>query len=105
MLDTAGFVDLRGYLKRRIAYARYRVGSSTWHEVTLSGIDILNSGIVRARLNINSGGSAITVRRVELYNTDRELFAHQDCNITVTAGQTGILFWFDFNITESEVNT
>lgn len=101
MLDSAGFSDLRSYLKRRLAYGRYRVGS-TWTRVQLTGVDIQSNGIVRARMNINSGGSAITVNRAELYNTDGSLFAHQDCSIAVSAGQTGILFWFDFNITESE---
>ena len=40
MIDSAGFADLRGYLKRRIACARFRVGS-TYYTVPLSGIDIL----------------------------------------------------------------
>ena len=29
MIDSAGFADLRGYLKRRIACARFRVGSTS----------------------------------------------------------------------------
>ena len=37
---------------------------------------------------------------MELYNSDSALFAHQDCSITINAGQTGILYWFDFNIKE-----
>ncbi len=99
MLDSQGFVDMRNFLKRRISYARYRVGN-TWTKVPLNGIDVQSNGVVRARLHINSGGNQITVNRVELYNTDAVLFCHQDCSITVAAGQTGILFWFDFNITE-----
>lgn len=101
MLDAAGFSDLRNYLKRRLSYGRYQVGT-TWTKVPLTGVDIQSNGIVRVRLNVNSGGSEITVNRVELYNTDGSLFAHQDCSITVAAGQTGILFWFDFNFTENE---
>lgn len=101
MLDIAGFADLRSYIKRRVAYARYRV-DGTWTKVLLSDVKIRPDGIVRVQLNINSGGSTITVNRVELYNSDNELWAHQDCDIQVTAGQTGILFWFDFNITERE---
>ncbi len=101
MLDAAGFTDLRNFIKRRINYARYRVGS-TWYKTTLSQIEILSSGTVRAQMNVNSGGSSITVTRVELYNNDQELWAHQDCNITLTPGQTGILFWFDFTLREEE---
>ncbi len=99
MLDTAGIADFRSFCKRRIAYARYRVGS-TWTKVPLSSVSILSSGVVRAQLNINSGGSSMTINRVELWNQAGELFAHEDCSITINTGQTGILYWFDFNIQE-----
>lgn len=99
MLDSAGIADYRKFTLRRIAFARYRVGSA-WHKTYLSNVSIRSDGIVRVQLNINSGGSSITVNRVELYNSDGELFAHQDCSITLDVGQTGILFWFDFNIKE-----
>ena len=99
MLDTAALADFRNYTKRRVAYARYRVGS-TWYKTYLSDIVIRSDGVVRAQLNINSGGSRITVNRVELYNTDAQLWAHEDCSITINTGQTGILYWFDFHITE-----
>ena len=99
MLDAAGLADFRNFAKNRIAYARYRVGG-TFTNVYLSSCEILNTGVVRAALNINSGGSPITVTRVELINQAGELFAHEDVNITIDAGQTGILYWFDFNIKE-----
>lgn len=101
MIDVAGFSDLRNYIKRRVAYARYRAGN-TWTKVPLSSCTVRSDGIVRAALNINNNGSTITVTRVELYNTDQELWAHQDCSIKVESTQSGILFWFDFRITESE---
>ena len=101
MLDAAGFTDLRNYIKRRIYYARYRAGS-TWYRTELSDIEVLSNGTVRAQLNVNSGGAQITVNRVELYNNNSDLWAHQDCNVTLTPGQTGILFWFDFTIIEKE---
>lgn len=103
MIDGAGFEDLRKYIKRRVSYARYRVGS-TYHKIYLTKVKILQNGTVRVQVNINADGAAITVNRVELFNTDGQLWAHQDCNIRLEAGQTGILFWFDFTIRE-EVNT
>lgn len=98
MLDAAGLADYRNFTKNRIAYAQYRVGS-IFTKVYLSSVEIVN-GIVRAQLNINSGGSSMTINRVELYNQAGELFAHEDVNITINSGQTGILYWFDFNIQE-----
>ena len=101
MLDGAGFTDLRNYIKRRVRYARYRVGS-TWYKTYLTDVLILPDGTVRVQVNVNSEGGSITVNRTELYNNDAQLWAHQDCNITLTPGQTGILFWFDFTISERE---
>ena len=101
MLDAAGFTDLRNYIKRRISYARYRV-DSTYYKTELSAVEIRPNGTVRAQLNINSGGSSITVNRVELFNNNQELWAHQNCNITLTPNQTGIFSWFDFTIREEE---
>ncbi len=99
MLDAAGLADYRNFTQRRIAYARYRVGS-TFTRVPLSAVTIKSDGTVRAQLNINSGGSSMTVNRVELWNSAGELFAHEDVSITINTGQTGILYWFDFHITE-----
>lgn len=100
MLDTAALADIRGYIKRRISYARYRVGS-TYYRTELTDVEYIGNNTVRARLSIIPSGT-VTVNRVELWNSAGELWAHQDCNITVSTGQTGILFWFDFTITERE---
>jgi hypothetical protein len=60
MLDTAGLADYRNFTKKRIAYARYRVGS-TYTKVYLSSVTILSSGVGRAALNINSEARLMTV--------------------------------------------
>lgn len=103
MLDTASFVDLRKYIKRRVTYAQYRVGS-TWHKTTLSAVTIMSDGKVRIHVNVNADGNSIRVNRVELYNTEAQLWAHQDCDITVKPGQTGIFFYFDFSFREEAVS-
>lgn len=100
MLDTAAFTDLRGYIKRRIASAKYRVGT-TYYTTSLNDITILPNGTVRAQLSIIPG-ETVTINRVELFNSDGNLWAHQDVSITISTGQTGVLYWFDFTITEEE---
>lgn len=100
MLDTAAFEDLRSYIKRRISYARYRVGT-TYYKTDPNDIAVLSNGTVRALLSIIPGDT-VTVNRVELFNTASDLWAHQDVSITISAGQTGILYWFDFTISERE---
>jgi hypothetical protein len=101
MLDPAAFADLRGFIKRRIAYARYRVGS-TYYTAKINDIIILGSGIVRVQLSIIPAGT-VTINRVELYNSDGERWAHQDVSIIISTGQTGVLYWFDFTVREEEV--
>lgn len=101
MLDSAAFNDLRGYIKRRVSYARYRVGT-TFYETPLNDVNILDDGTVRVQLGIHSE-EAVTVNRVELYSSANELWAHQDLSITLQPGQTGILYWFDMTITERRV--
>lgn len=101
MIDVAGFEDFRKFLKRRLAYARYRVGS-TFYKTTISTITIFDDGKVRVTVNVNANNNSIRVNRVELYNTDAQLFAHQDCDLPLAQGQTGIFFWFDFTFREEE---
>lgn len=101
MLDTAAFTDLRGYIKQRIARARYRIGT-TWYTTTLNDIIILANGTVRAQLSISPGGT-VTIDRVELINSAGDLWAHQDVSITISTAQTSVLYWFDFTVTEKVV--
>jgi hypothetical protein len=98
MLDPAAFEDLRGFIKRRIVSARYRVGS-TYYPTTINDIAILPNGTVRALLSIIPGGT-VEINRVELFNSDGKRWANQDVSITISTGQTGVLYWFDFTVTE-----
>lgn len=100
MLDTAAFEDLREFIKKRIVSARYRVGS-TYYQASLNDIVILPTGTVRALLSIAPGGT-VTINRAELINSAGKLWAHQDVSITISTGQTGVLYWFDFAVTEKE---
>ena len=100
MIDEAGLRDLKNYIKRRVGYARYLVGS-TYYKVPLNRVEINSDGTVRVWISILPG-SSVTVKRVELYNNNAELWMHQDCSITIETGQTGILYWFDIKVTEKE---
>ncbi len=102
MIDPYGFADLRNYIKRRLSHARYRVGS-TYYDAQINDISVQGDKTVRAVLDISPAVTGVTVNRVEIYNTDNQLWAHQDCRITIAEGQTSILFWFDFTIEEKEV--
>ncbi len=98
-LDTAALNDIRGYVKKRVGYLQYRVGT-TYTKAPITDAQILSSGVVRVQASIVPG--AVTINRVELYNNAGELWAHQDVSITLDQEQTGVLYWFDFTIREAE---
>lgn len=101
MLDSAAFEDLRGFIKRRIVRAQYRVGS-TYYPADINDVVILPNGTVRALLSIVPDG-IVSINRVELYNNENKRWVHQDVNISIETGQTGILYWFDFAVIEGGV--
>lgn len=104
MIDTATLTDLRNYIKRRAGYFRYRVGS-TFYKAEITDALILNTGVVRIQASIVPT-SPVTINRVELWSNAGELWAHKDVNISIDAGQTGVLYWFDLTleIKEDELN-
>lgn len=101
-LDTAALTDLRNYIKKRVGYLRYRVGT-TYYKVAITDAQVLSSGVVRIQATIVPN-SPITMNRVELYNNNGDLWAHQDINISIDQGQTGVLYWFDFTVEEGELS-
>ena len=101
MLTDTALDKFRAFIRRNIYRARYRVGS-TWREAAITKVEIQSGGTVRAWLAITPGGAA-TVKRVELLDPSGATWAYQDVSISVTAQQTGILYWFDFTIKEEAV--
>lgn len=99
MIDIQGFADMRDYISRRLSYARY-CAAGVFSAVPLSNVAVLANGTVRAQVVIAAAETPMTVTRVELYNSDGQLWAHQDCSITINSGQRSILYWFDFKVEE-----
>ena len=102
MLTTAAFVDLRNYIKRRIAKAQYRVGS-TWYNAPIVETVITSAGIVRVKSQI-AHGAPCTIAEVRLINTEQQVWASKAVNVVLETATTNLLQWFDFNITETEVS-
>ena len=102
MLTNAAFVDLRTYIKRRIAKAQYRVGS-TWYNAPIVETVITSAGIVRVKSQI-AHGAPCTIAEVRLINTEQQVWASKAVNVVLETATTNLLQWFDFNITETEVS-
>lgn len=101
MIDPSGFEDLRKFIKRRLIRAKYRIGTK-FYETNILDVSIEADGTVRAQLTITPSNNGVIVNRVELYNNESSLWAHQDCSIEIAASQRSVLYWFDFTITEKE---
>ena len=99
-LANAAFVDLRSFIKRRVTSARYRVGTQ-YTSVPVIDMTVRPDGIVRAQLSIRPTGT-VSINRIELLNSANELWAYQDVDITISPGQTGVLYWVDFTVKEGE---
>lgn len=103
MLEPVALTDIKNYALNRIAYARYKIGS-TYYNVNLNDKQITASGIVRVQFPIiPQASSPVTVTEVQLISTAGVVWAKKSVSISVETIQTGILFWFEFNIQEMEV--
>ena len=100
MLTSFAFDDFRTFIKNKIWKAQYRIGS-TWYDAIISGIDILNSGIVRVRIPISPGMSCV-INGARLISTSNEVWCEKAISVTIDDAQVSLLEWFEFNITESE---
>lgn len=102
MLQPAAFTDMRNYIKRRIAKAEYRVGS-TWYDAPIVETMITVAGAVRVKSQI-AHGEPCTIAEVRLINSEKQVWATKIVNIVLETATTNLLQWFDFNITETEVS-
>lgn len=97
-LTSTAISDMAAYIKRRIGSAKYYIGA-TAYPAAINSITIVSAGAVRVVLAINPT-SAATVTKVELYNTDGQLWATQNVSVALTESSQKILHWFDFTISE-----
>lgn len=102
MLSTTALVDLRNFIKRKIAYAQYKVGS-TYYDVPISEIEITSDGIVRVKYQIATGRPC-TITGARLISTDGNVWASADINVVIEDSIVQHMQWFDFNVVEEEVS-
>jgi hypothetical protein len=103
MLTAVALNDIKTFALNRIAFARYKIGS-TYHNAPINNKEITAGGVVRVQLPIiPQAPSTVRVTEVQLINTNSEVWAAQTVSIDIETVQTGILYWFEFNIEEKEV--
>ena len=102
MITAAAYIDLRNYIKDRIGSAEYQV-SGVWHNAAIAESVIMSDGTVRIKCQV-SPGAVCTITGVRIKNTDGNVWASKDVSVVIDSAATSLLQWFDFVITESEVN-
>ena len=102
MITTQAFTDLRNFIRQRVGRAQYRVGS-TWYDAPIVATEITSDGTVRIKSQI-AHGAACTIAEVRLLNTENAVWATKTVTVVIENASTNLLQWFDFNISEREVN-
>lgn len=103
VLEPVALTDIKNYTLNRIAHARYKIGS-TYYTAAINDKQITPAGVVRVQFPIiPQSGSAVTVTEVQLISTAGAVWAKKTVSVSIETIQTGILFWFEFNLQELEV--
>lgn len=85
---------------RKIARARYRIGS-TWYEPVIHRREWMGDGRVAIYFSITPGiGGNVTIAEVQLFDTNNNLWASKVESITISGVQEGVLYRFAFDFKE-----
>lgn len=101
ILTAAALQGYKEYTQRVIAYARYKVGS-TYYTTGKPDINVQDDGSITVDIIIDSSaGTSITVKELQLWDINGQLWASKAESITRSQVQEGILYRFKFTITEA----
>lgn len=100
MLTANAINDLRQYIQKTVAYAKYKVGS-TFYQVPIQKTEILPDGRVAIYILIDhSVPGDITISQLQLYDTSNDLWLDKPESIFRRDLQEGVLIRITFNIQE-----
>lgn len=101
MLTTAALTGFKEHVKRTVAYAQYKVGS-TYYRTEITKVYINSEGKVAIEFQVDHTLSGnITVTELRIYNTAGELWLSVSDNTTRKARQEGIFYRFAIDIKEA----
>lgn len=102
LLTSAALQGYRDFTKRRIHHARYLI-DSTWHTASIESVETLPNGIVEISFMIELESGSGTVRQVQLYDTDNQVWLSKTESLRMSDVSEGYLYVVQLNI--QEVNT
>ena len=99
LLTSTALADIRGYIKRRIAYAKFKIGS-TYYRANIESIKILSNGIVEVAFMIELESGSGTVTEIQLYNTEQQLWLSKSESLNLADVSEGFYYVVRFDVEE-----
>ncbi len=101
MLTNNALNGFRDYIKRTVAYAQYRIGS-TYYKTDLNKVYVDSAGRVAIEFLIDDTVKGnITVSEIQLIDTSGNVWLSKAENISRSSIQDGIFYRFTVNVIES----
>ena len=101
MVEAAMLTDIKNYIRRKVGYAKYKVGN-TYYTAAIRSAYIMDDGRIAVTFLVDHTVSGnIVVTQVQLYNLNGSLWASKAESISRQDAQEGILYRFAFSITET----
>lgn len=99
LLTNAAFQGYRDYTKRRIAYARYKIGS-TYYKVPIESVTVTSTGMLEISFKIELSSGSGEVSEVQLYDTDNQLWLSKAERLKMDSVAEGFSYVVQLEISE-----
>ena len=99
LLTSAAIKGYRDYTMRRIAYAKFKVGS-TEHKTNIESVKVTDSGTVEIAFKIELSSGSGTVTQIQLYDTDNQLWLSKAENLQMESVAEGFYYVVQLDIAE-----
>ena len=99
LLTSAAIKGYRDYTMRRIAYAKFKVGS-TEYKTNIESVKVTDSGTVEIAFKIELASGSGTVSQISLYDTDNQLWLFKTENLQMDSVAEGFYYVVQLDIAE-----
>lgn len=99
LLTNAAIKGYRDYTMRRIAYAKFKVGS-TEYKTNIESVKVTDSGTVEIAFKIELASGSGTVSQISLYDTDNQLWLSKTENLQMDSVAEGFYYVVQLDIAE-----
>ena len=99
LLTSAAIKGYRDYTMRRIAYAKFKVGS-TEYKTNIESVKVTDSGTVEIAFTIELASGSGTVSQISLYDTDNQLWLSKTENLQMDSVAEGFYYVVQLDIAE-----